>query len=496
MKKLLVLVMTLALSVIASRQLGASAAAAPASPIRHVVIVMEENHSFDDIFGKFCAEVAAGQIVRAGPDDRCHGATVATLKNGSQRALGREPDFGLNLDHSVAGQQSVMDGGKMDGWDVDKHCRVNDSPAYACLTQFDPLSGTCGSHRNQNCTPNLDLEAEQYAISDRTFEFRATPSWAGHMVLGSATVEHFLGENPTKRQKDPGGDTGWGCDAGKSTPWYLSGRSGPTTNIPSCIPDRTGSLGPAWQSYSGTKADYVPTIFDRLDAAHLSWRIYYDEGARSTSAAGWAICPSFWECLGSPQHDDAVDDKQFFPDAEAGLPAVSIVVPPAGSSAHQPASVSAGDAWVGRVVQATMASPSWPSTAIFVSFDDCGCFYDDVNPLQYTVDWGPRVPMVIVSPYAKPGFTDSTPATSVSMLTFIERTFGLLPLNPCATEDSWDPHCTDDARDYNGQQTYDFSNAFDFSGVQAGRVPFVRVGVPRREKAWLAAHPLAGNEAT
>src|SRR5262249_11955690 len=150
----------------------------------------------------------------------------------------------------------------------------------------------------------------------------------------------------------------------------------------------------------------------------------------------------------------------------------------------------------GRVVAAVMDSPDWSSTAIFISFDDCGCFYDDVNPLQYSKDWGPRVPMVIVSPYAKSGYTDSTPATSVSVLTFIEKTFGLQPLGPCGGVDSWNPDCTDDVVDWNGSPTYDFSDVFDFNQQPVAPVPMVHVGQPPAERAWLAAHPNAGNQAT
>ena len=496
MRKPLVFGLTVAVCLIGSRIWGAPAASAVANPIRHVVIIMEENHSFDDLFGKFCAEVAAGQIVRAGVDDPCNGATQAKLSNGSNRALTREPDFGLHVDHSAPGQRRAMDGGHMDGWDTDRYCTPTSPKPYVCLMQFDPLNGTCGLKGNENCTPNLDAYAKDYTLSDTTFEFRPTPSWAGHMILGSATVEHFEGENPRKRSQDPGGALGWGCDSGKSSQWFVSGNTGPMKNIPSCIPDRTGSLGPVWKTYTGLKAQYVPTIFDRLDAAKVSWKIYYKKGATSDAAIGWSICPTFWECLSS-QSGNAVDGREFFADAASGeLPSVSIVVPASGASAHQPASVSRGDAWVGKLVNAAMSAKTWSSTAVFITFDDCGCFYDHVNPLQYSLDWGPRVPMLIVSPYAKVGFTDSTPATSVSMLTFIEETIGLLPLNPCATEDSWDPHCTDDVRDYNGKATYDFSNAFDFSEVQAGRVSFIHVGMPAREKAWLVRHPRAGDEAT
>ena len=473
-----------------------SRSSASTSPIRHVVVIVEENHSFNDILGKFCAEVASGQIIRAGVNDHCNGATQATISDGSSRELTIEPDYGLKIDHTVRGQRKALDAGKMDGWDKARWCTPTSPHPYACLSQFDPLNGTCGVDGHQNCTPNLDLYAEQFALSDRTFEFRASASWAGHMVLASASVEHFEGDIPTQRAGDPGGAVGWGCDSGTSATWFVNGNSGRKKYIPSCIPDQTGSLGPVWAGYSGTRASYVPTIFDRMDAAALPWKIYYEKSARTAADVGWAICPTFWECKGGSQNARAVSNKRFIADAAGSLPALSFLIPGAPVSTHQPSSVSAGDAWVGKMVNAVMTGPNWSSTAIFITFDDCGCFYDDVNPLQYSADWGPRVPMLIVSPYAKPGYTDSTPATSASLLTFIEQTFGLDPLHPCATQDAWDPHCTDDAQDFNGQPTYDFSNAFDFAHPQARRVPLVHVGVPPPEKAWLAAHPHAGDQPT
>ena len=266
------------------------------------------------------------------------------------------------------------------------------------------MNGTCGTSGTQNCLPNLDNYAEKFALSDRTFELRASPSWSGHMILGSATIQHFRGDNPIKHKGDPGGP-GWGCDAGRTTPWYLSGNKGATVLIPSCVPDQTGSLGPDWASYSGIKAAYVPTIFDRMDAAGVSWKIYGGGGATArVSGYSWQVCPTFWECLGSAQVSHLVSNLSFTHDASAGLlPAVSLVTPATSKSAHQPASVSAGDAWVGKLVSAVMQSPTWSSTAIFVTFDDCGCFQDHVNPLAYSPDWGVRLPMVIISPYARAG---------------------------------------------------------------------------------------------
>ena len=95
----------------------------------------------------------------------------------------------------------------------------------------------------------------------------------------------------------------------------------------------------------------------------------------------------------------------------------------------------------GQVVKAIQSGPSWSTTAIFVTWDDCGCFYDHVPPPP---GFGVRVPMVIVSPFAKSGFTDTTSASFAGILSFTEHNFGLSPLGP------------------NDAQAYPFTNAFNF----------------------------------
>ena len=147
---------------------------------------------------------------------------------------------------------------------------------------------------------------------------------------------------------------------------------------------------------------------------------------------------------------------------------------------------------MGKVVSAVMNSSAWSSTAIFITYDDCGCFYDPVNPFQYDVNWGIRVPMIIVSPFAKAGFTDTTPATFISVTAFIEHTFGIPPLNPCAGETSFLPNCTDDVIDWDRGPTYDFSQAFDFNQSPLAPVPLIRTGLPAAERNWLRTHRWAG----
>ena len=131
--------------------------------------------------------------------------------------------------------------------------------------------------------------------------------------------------------------------------------------------------------------------------------------------------------------------------------------------------MSIGDDWFGTLLQAMQSGPDWASTAAIVTWDDCGCFYDHVPPPF--PDWGIRVPVIIVSPYAKPGFTDSTDATFVSMLTFAEHVFGLTPLN------------ADDAG------AYAYANAFDFTQPPGGPVSVVHTKVPRWEIDHAKNHP-------
>jgi phospholipase C len=263
-------------------------------------------------------------------------------------------------------------------------------------------------------------------------------------------------------------------------------------------------MGPLWTGYTGERADYEPTIFDRLDAAGISWKIYGGEYE-------WSICPTFEACLGSAQARNLVANVNGSRGSFAGgplahalsngrLPSVSFVIPTSRFSAHPPQAMSAADNWIGAVVGAIQAHPAlWSKTAIFVTFDDCGCFYDPVNPLQYSAAWGPRVPMLIISPYARPGYTDPTPATFGSLLAFIERTFGLPPLNPCGSVDSWDATCTDDLTfpgGVNGGVTYAYENAFDYTQTPIAATASVRTPLTAAARRFLERHPDAGEQPT
>jgi phospholipase C len=422
-----------------------AAAAATTGPIRHVVVIYEENHSFDNVLGRLCKLVSDGSIVRPGAGDACDGAMSGLIAGGTGIKLTKASDVVPRVGHAVAAQQAAIDGGKMDGFSRVFGCTA--FTGYACYRQFVPAQ-----------IPNIASLAEHFTIADATFEDYTEESWTAHLELVAATRDGFEGNNP----QPPAGTKpvpGWGCDSHKTVLWQRSSTS-PFQTVPSCVPTKahTGAFEP-------TPVPWVPTIMDRLDAAGRTWRLFTVSGG---SGYGWAICPSFAECLDGPQHADQVANTTFATDAADGtLPNFSVLLPGAANSQHNSFSMREGDNWIGRAVQAVENGPDWPSTAIFITWDDCGCFYDHVPP---PTGLGIRVPMIIVSPYAKPGYTDSHTASFNSLLAFTEHTFGLKPLG--ATDAS----------------AYDYSNSFNYNQTPLHGVAMRNNPISANEQHYILTH--------
>jgi phospholipase C len=396
---------------------------AQSSPIQHVVIMDLENQSFDHLLGFWCQSNP-----RCGPGDAMP-ATV-TLSDGSVVTPSVGPDLIPPEDHSVQGQLAAIDGGKMDGWQNEPSGTCA-GPGYTCVSGYTAAQ-----------VPNITSLAGAFAMNDRFFEFATQPSWIGHVYAVAGTTDGFSTNNPVT---PPGGTAapGWGCDSNKVAHWGPKLKSGlGKYTVPSCIPDfGLGSAFPNGGAYAPTPVLNVPTIMDRLDAAGLSWKIY---GATKTSKPGpggayngyiWSVCPSFAECLDTGQDNNLVDSANFLTDAAAGnLPAFSLIT--AGGSnvaggCHNSFSITACDNYVGQVANAVMSSPEWSSTALIITWDDFGGFYDSQPPPGNNPDGsaaGIRLPLIAVSPFAVPASTDSTTATFASILAFVEQNFGLAPL--------------------------------------------------------------------
>lgn len=430
---------------------------AGSSPIKHVVVIYQENHSFDETLGAYCHT----------RKNSCDGYTgPVKLKDGTVVKQHVSPDIVPESNHNVVGQLAAINGGAMNGWAQIKGC---EKPKYACLSYYTPSQ-----------IPNLTSLADDFAISDRTFSMADSASWGGHLYPAAASLDGFTGDNPRPTPGLPAKE-GWGCDSNKRMLWAPDGGRGYQW-VPSCIPKRNGS-----GAYKPTPVHYVPTIFDSLDAAGDSWKIYgapVPSTVKSGIATGysWSICPSFAECRYGPQVKKLVPSANILTDAAKGtLPSYSVLTPSwssnnangADSSQHNSKSMRAGDNWIGKVVGAIRNGPNWRSTAIFITYDDCGCFYDHVAPPKNPdgTQQGPREPMVIVSPYAKAGFTDSNHASFASILAFTEHTFHLPPLN------------------VNDREAYDYSQTFNYHQTLSNSVRVAQHPLSPSTITYLRTHP-------
>jgi phospholipase C len=232
------------------------------------------------------------------------------------------------------------------------------------------------------------------------------------------------------------------------------------TNDPmSCSNALESPAPPPDYSKTGKVPDYAWTDVTYLLHKHrVSWAYYVfagsepdcedDESVTCTAVRQNAKTPGIWNPL--PYFDTVRLDAQlgdvqsltnFYAAARAGtLPSVSWITPNQKVSEHPPASVQAGQAYVTGLINAAMRSPDWPSTAIFLSWDDWGGFYDHVPPPQIDENgYGLRVPGIVISPYARAGFIDHQTLSHDAYLKFIEDDFlGGERINP-ATDGRRDP---------------------------------------------------------
>jgi phospholipase C len=428
------LAIPLLLAAVAPAFVTTAGGAAP--PIEHVVVILQENHSFDNVLGQLCI-----QDKRAG----CNAASSGKNEKGETIPLSQATDNVPEVMHSQEAQLAAMDKGKMDGWEHVRHC--GHKKRRRCYSQFYPIQ-----------IPSLAAMARSGAISDSFFSRDIVPSWGGHIDFFAQTLDGFVGNNPTHQGRAPAAGPGWGCNSNLDTEWFEPG----TNRIvlePSCIPNKKGE-GP----YRASPVPYVPTIADRIEEAGKTWGIYGAVNANDSKQVypyKWSICPSFAECLYGPQKNYMHEEAQFFSDATNGtLPSFSIVTPMNGvtgqTSQHNGTSMLVGDNKIGEEVSAIQKGPDGSTTTIFIYYDDCGCFYDHVTP---PLGLGIRLPLVIVSPFAKPGYTDHNVATDSSILAYAET---VLHVNPV---DEWD------------KNAYNFHESFT-SVANASRFAFHAATVP------------------
>ena len=342
--------------------------------IQHIVYIIKENRTFDNYFGKFPG---------------AEGATSGTISTGKVIPLGQAPDrTPRDIDHSWQAALKAMDSGKMDQFDLIGGGNQNgDFLAYTQYTEAD--------------IRNYFAYASNFVLADHMFSSLHGPSFPNHLYTVGAQSGGAI-NNPTSSGV-------WGCDAPDTSSVQVMDNVGNITRQFPCfdfhtIADTLEARGLTWKYYSPVKGEsgYIWSALDAID--HI----------RNTS---------LW-------NDHVVPTAQFVDDAANGrLPAVSWLVVSADKSEHPPASVCVGENWTVQQLNAVMQGPDWKSTAVFLTWDDFGGFYDHVPPPQVdNFGFGPRVPLLIISPYAKAGFISHTFYEFSSVLKFIEQSFGLPPL--------------------------------------------------------------------
>jgi phospholipase C len=428
--------------------------------IKHIVIIMQENRSFDSYFGTY-----------PGADGIPSGVCVPDPVNGGcVKPFHDAADLNYGGPHGAANATADIDGGRMDGFvaqaEKGMSCSTTNPNCSPCAASTYPIKkcvDVMGYHDAREI-PNYWTYARDFVLQDRMFEPNASWSLPEHLYQVSEWSAFCA--NPY----DPSS-----CANALQAP-----------NPPGLPLSQT-------PLYAWTDVTYL------LHKYGVSWRYYVMKGtepdceddssltcapvAQGPKTPGiWNPLPHFTDVHQDGQLADVTSLTNFFAAAKSGtLPAVSWIDPSGQVSEHPPALVSAGQTYVTGLINAIMQSPDWNSTAIFLSWDDWGGFYDHVQPPVLDANGlGLRVPGIVISPYAKQGVIDHQLLSHDNYDKFIEDVFlGGQRLNP-ATDGRPDPRI--DVREAN-PALGDLANDFDFS--QPPRPPVI-----------LPVHPAPGPAST
>jgi phospholipase C len=316
--------------------------AARTTPIEQAIVVMLENHTFDNLFGSFPG--ANGVVSAPAPDP-----------------------MSSDFVHDNAHCRAAMTGGTMEGF-----------PAWGMVSY------------SQDDIPIYWAYATQFGLSDNFFTSAATDSTTNHLYMIA-------------------GQSG-GLNVCPSTALAFGAPPPPNTSVL--------SMSPAGTPFYQYPVVDIPTLPAEMTANGVSWRYYVNYEL-------WDV-PSFVTGLvGSPNVID--NPARIITDIQKGdLAAMSWVCPSYDESDHPPEPTGLAQNYLAQLVNVLMASPYWASSAVFVTWDDYGSYYDHVSPPTVDVmGLGPRVPLIVISPYAKPGYISTVQAEFSSLVKFAEVNWSL-----------------------------------------------------------------------
>jgi phospholipase C len=424
--------------------------------IQHVIVIMQENRSFDSYFGTYPGAdglpVVNGQFSVCVPDPRS--GNCDKPYHDSSLVNGGGP-------HGQGAAAQAINGGLMDGF-----VRLSESRggrgcggfAGVCRTQTP--SDVMGYHDAREI-PNYWAYAQNFVLNDHLFESDASWSLPSHLYMVSEWSAHCSVEG------DPQSCVNNDQLGGFRLRQILRGGSQQSYQL--CLYERRARLSPAVRGKARRRAvsqavsdcqaqvarrqaqinqqtarinNYAWTDITYLLHKHgVSWGYYVTPGGQPDCNDGAANCPSAPLTAGTPniwnplpsftdvqrsgQESNVQGVSNFLSAARKGtLPAVSWVVPDQSHSDHPPANIHAGQSYVTNLINTVMNGPNWNSTAIFLTWDDWGGFYDHVVPPYVdTNGYGIRVPSLVISPYARRGFVDHQTLSFDAFNKFIEDDF-------------------------------------------------------------------------
>jgi phospholipase C len=422
---------------------GASSSHFHQSPqVQHVVVIFQENRSTDNLFQGLCippygsaSACGSGQnqynIAQSGLDSNNNTIPLSQIDLGTN---GANPDY-YDLSHAHTAFVSMYNGGQMNGanlipvtCDATPGCPPPTLPPHPQYMYVNP----------SDVAPYIQL-AQIYTFGDNMFQTNQGPSFPAHQFILSGTSAPSVGSDLfASSNVSPGTEAG--CIAPAGSLVLLIDPAG----------NENQTMYPCFEH---------PTLTDLLDQANISWR-YYAPSAGSIWTAPDAInhiCQPQTQngqlvCTGSDWTANVSlppsgGPTQILSDIVNGqLPLVSWVIPTGQESDHAAINDGSGPSWVTSVVNAIGTSPYWGNTVIFIAWDDWGGWYDHVAPqIINSYEYGFRVPLIVVSPYAKAAYISHDMHNFGSILKFIEETYGLPSLG------------------YADAVSDDFSDCFNFS---------------------------------
>jgi phospholipase C len=402
-----------------------------ASKIKHVVFILEENRSFDNVFGgldaagkPFPGANTASHVTSGAPVPMDHLGNVVQLVSRPLGALPGGAPQCYNPGHEHVWQQTAIDGGKMDGFDL---IPLPPVPCPSALPSPAPTDWNYQTLRYSDVKPYWSM-AETYALSDNHFETISSGSFSEHLIAASGNNNRII-DNPTTRP--------WGCDnpnGATQTPEYI---------------EAGGGIGLDYIPNGPFPCFSWPTFADVMTKYGKSW-LYYAPGNQDFGYE-WSILNAFNQDRYGPAWSNVISPNvQFINDVAAGkLAQFTWIVPTLATSDHPRSGTNEGPSYVTSLVNAVGASQFWSTTAVFIMWDDWGGMYDHVPPPKTSIGpgYGARTGFIAVSPYAKRGYVSHTFIDTASVLKFAEEILNIPSMGGYDTD----------------SQTGDLTDMFDFT---------------------------------